>query len=339
MKICYQASRYRSHWRVAQDYCSLIKTEHLLTNQIEQADVVILHHEPDAYDSIYASHPELKSKYVVGYCVWEATELPALYRFAIACLQEIWTCSRYCYDVFAKYHRNVVYIPHIVERSVNFSVEDQNKIRRAIRYEEGCIYYLFITKSWDKRKNTGTLLRAFANQSRAMPRARLVIKTTPGKLPDSILPDPRITYLPADCTDAQINALYEMADVYASAHHSEGWGLTLSDAMIFGKPVIATEYSGNLEFMSQANSILVKSVEAPIRPEDCFLLFHSGMRWAYPEPEDLERNLLLVYDTIHSDAIAAKVKLASEDTARFSKATVGAILHKRLHELTGLLNL
>jgi glycosyltransferase involved in cell wall biosynthesis len=46
-------------------------------------------------------------------------------------------------------------------------------------------------------------------------------------------------------------------DSYISLHRSEGFGLTMAEAMYFSKPVIATGYSGNLEFMNEENSFLV----------------------------------------------------------------------------------
>ena len=48
-------------------------------------------------------------------------------------------------------------------------------------------------------------------------------------------------------------------DAYASLHRAEGFGLTIADAMALGKPVVATGYSGNLEFMTDANGYLVPS--------------------------------------------------------------------------------
>ena len=46
-------------------------------------------------------------------------------------------------------------------------------------------------------------------------------------------------------------------DCYVSLHRSEGLGLTMAEAMALGKPVIATVYSGNLQFMTPENSHLV----------------------------------------------------------------------------------
>jgi hypothetical protein len=54
------------------------------------------------------------------------------------------------------------------------------------------------------------------------------------------------------------NALIGLCDCYVSLHRSEGLGLTMAEAMALGKPTIATAYSGNLDFMTEDNSYLVR---------------------------------------------------------------------------------
>ena len=49
-------------------------------------------------------------------------------------------------------------------------------------------------------------------------------------------------------------ALLNAADCYLSPHRAEGYGLTLLESMALGKPVIATAYSGNMDFMTADNS-------------------------------------------------------------------------------------
>ena len=55
----------------------------------------------------------------------------------------------------------------------------------------------------------------------------------------------------------EMRGLLQCADCYVSLHRSEGLGLGMAESMYLGKPVIATAYSGNLEFMNNENSCLV----------------------------------------------------------------------------------
>lgn len=332
VKLCYLASEYMSHWRVAQEYSNLIGNRYRVVADAKEADIVVLHIEPCCYDHIYTKLNFLKEKYVVGYCVWEASELPDVYKHSISYLQEIWTCSRYCFNLFSKYHPVVTYIPHVIERNLSCSNADRALIRRVISYKSDCVYYLVLTKMSDKRKNAEQLIKAFNRLTFKIPKARLVIKALPTD--DLRLPlSSNAVFLGQHMADAELNALYELADIYVSLHHAEGWGLTLSDAMLFRKPVIATGYSGNLEFMNPSNSFLVDFTETSIQPQDSFNLFTSKMKWAYPKEEDVSRQLLLVYGELHSECVTQKVENAAEDIKCFSRPVIRRLLHERLSEI------
>ena len=53
---------------------------------------------------------------------------------------------------------------------------------------------------------------------------------------------------------AESHALTACADIVLSLHRSEGFGLVLAEAMLLGKPVVATGWSGNMEFMDEASA-------------------------------------------------------------------------------------
>jgi glycosyltransferase involved in cell wall biosynthesis len=332
LKIYYSASNYRSHRRVANSYLKLLQDRCEIVNSVYTADIVVLHHEPYDFGALYRVFPILNDKYVIAYCVWETDVLPESYERSLSYIQEVWTASRYCCQIFRKYHDNVVYIPHVIERGTACSEEDQNFIREAVGYEPGCRYFLTITKVADKRKNVWALIDAFLNARARMKNARLIIKSRM-QAPPYLVNDPAIVYLGQDLPDSQINALYQISDIYVSPHHSEAWGLTLSDAMIFKKPVIATGYSGNLEFMTEVNSFLLEFSEEYIRPADCGHIFKGHMKWAYPHPTDLEAKLVLLYQELVEDWVADKVNRAFLDIKKFDRTAVGRLIQERLDEI------
>ena len=332
LKFWYEIHNYQSHRRVAAVYRQMLSRRYTPAASIDEADVVVLHLEPHDYASVYDRFPALRKKYVISYCVWEASELPAAYQRSLTLVQEVWTCSEYCVSVIKKHHPHVFRIPHTIERErLNHDVDDEI-IRRLICFDPQNYYFLSIGRTLGSRKNLAGLAGLFETTASSMPNARLIIKGLP-KDPILRSQDPRVIYLPLTFSESQINALYKAVDVYVSAHHSEGWGLTLSDAMLFGKPVVATGYSGNMEFMNDYNSFLVRFTENHIREDELFGLFTPQMKWADPDVAHVRDIMLSLYTgTLRKEAIG-KSKRALEDSKKFSINSVRELLLERMEEV------
>ena len=85
--------------------------------------------------------------------------------------------------------------------------------------------------------------------------------------------------------EADMMGLTSAADIVISLHRSEGFGLVPAQAMALGKPVIATGWSGNLEFMTKRNSALVDYSLVPVHdPEGTF--GGDGQMWAEADVDD-----------------------------------------------------
>ena len=81
-----------------------------------------------------------------------------------------------------------------------------------------------------------------------------------GRRPDVSIHD---GYLPPE----KVTGLTAVSDCYISLHRSEGFGLTIAEALALGKPTIATGYSGNLTFMDAKGSYLVPNRLSPVPKE------------------------------------------------------------------------
>jgi len=90
------------------------------------------------------------------------------------------------------------------------------------------------------------------------------------------------TLPPGDC-----HALTACADIVLSLHRGEGFGLVMAEAMLLGKPVIATGWSGNTDFMDTTNAALVPYRLAPARDD------RSVYRGLWAEPDVAEAASLL----------------------------------------------
>jgi glycosyltransferase involved in cell wall biosynthesis len=128
------------------------------------------------------------------------------------------------------------------------------------------------------------------------------------------------------------DAMMALADCYVSLHRSEGLGLTIAEAMAWGTPVIATAYSGNLQFMTPENSFLVPWTPVPIgagaEP------YPPDGTWAEP---DLDAAAALMRQVIEDPELAARVgaRAASDIATAHSPAAAGRRMAARLDDLSG----
>lgn len=107
----------------------------------------------------------------------------------------------------------------------------------------------------------------------------------------------------------------------------------MSDAMIFRKPVIATGYSGNLDFMNDGNALLVKCSVETIRSADRYQLFDGGMKWAYIDEKHLGEVMVSAVATRGSRYLLDKIGRASIDVQAFDSRSVGPRIRSRLDQI------
>ena len=94
----------------------------------------------------------------------------------------------------------------------------------------------------------------------------------------------RVILLERELTDSETKNLVRCSDAFVSLHRSEGFGRFLAEAMLLGKPVIATNYSGNVDFMTPEVACLVGYNLIPVQPEA--YPFWQGQVWADPDVEE-----------------------------------------------------
>jgi len=97
--------------------------------------------------------------------------------------------------------------------------------------------------------------------------------------------DPRISFIDEQLSYREVLSLYASSDVFVSLHRAEGLGLVLQEAMSLGKPVIATAYSGSMDFTTAENAALVDFKLIPVDAlhadyQDRYT--GGGARWAEP---------------------------------------------------------
>lgn len=206
----------------------------------------------------------LKKKNVIGVWAWETEDFPKSYHKAFKFVDEIWAVSKFVRDSIAKNTNKPVFV---IPTPINTPNEIEELNRESIGLPKKAKYNLFIFDymSVFNRKNPLGLVTA---HTLAFPDADgpfLVIKSTNGDkdpenrelLRHAVSNRKDIILIEDYISREQITSLIAECEAYVSLHRSEGYGLTIAEALSLAKPVIATDYSGNLDFMSKQSSILV----------------------------------------------------------------------------------
>ncbi|MCL6217855.1 glycosyltransferase [Zunongwangia pacifica] len=276
-----------------------------------------------------------KFRYTILFLMWESEYLPPEHTESLSLFNEIWTASSFCAGIFRKVYTNpITIVPHPVGFDLkcipnNHSFFDPNKFS---------FLFIFSFHSSMERKNPIFLIDAFTNAFSNNEEVELIIKTSGGKnfkkennqLLAKAAEHKNIKIFDGDLKKDCINSLIKDCDCYVSMHHSEGFGLTLAEAMFLGKPTIATNYSGNTQFMNIENSFLVDYKLGLIRNKDSN--FSANTIWAHPVLEDAIAKLREVYLNTTAREIKA-VKAKAYILKELSFKNVGQIMKNRLKDI------
>ncbi|MBW0254619.1 glycosyltransferase [Cellulomonas sp. PS-H5] len=281
---------------------------------------------PVAYDRTYR----------IGMWYWEVEDFPASQHGGFAAVEEVWVATDFIRDAIAPHTALPVttLTPPLPQRPAAPALG-----RADLGLPEGPLFlFAFDFLSTAERKNPLGLVDAFCAAFGPEDGPVLVVKSINADqrpadaerlrlrvagLPHVLLLE---EYLDADARDALMAA----CDCYVSLHRSEGLGLTMAEAMAWGKPVIATRYSGNLQFMTDANSYLVDWTPVPI-PDDA-APYPAGSTWAEP---DLDHAARLMREVVaHPEQARARGERAAGDIATLhSPAAAGRRVAARLAEI------
>ncbi len=295
MNIYYHLSNYISHRKSGLDYIKAIKSlGWSIVESVHQADLIIIHDDPLNYPAIIHSFGNISSKKIISYSVWETEDLPKEYIEPLSMVDEIWTCSTYSANAFKKKFDNVKILEHIVY-SHSFLQEELSKISKIIKFNTEYYYFYTIIDSINPRKNLASILECFISTFKKQKNVFLIVKQYRHPLNISSLP--QIISIENNLSENEISALHHFCNCYISLHHSEAWGLSISEAMISGNNVIATGYSGNMEYMNEKNSFPVNYILKSIQNKMCELipLYTSNMKWAFPDLNHAKYYMKKVY--------------------------------------------
>jgi len=265
-----------------------------------------------------------EEKYNIGYWFWELSEFPDEWLPSFSFFNEIWVGSDFCLDSISKVSPiPVVKIPPSIVLSPN---DNLSREHFGLERDHFVFLTLFDFLSFVERKNPMAVIDAFKIVFSLHKKVTLLIKSTNAVYNEEMFKYlnkkaegiENIKIMDAYLNKVELHSLINLCDCYISLHRSEGLGLPIAEAMLLGKPVIATGYSGNMDFMNINNSFPVKYSLVEIKNDRG--PYKKGNLWA--EPDILHAAELMSYVVNKRSEVSVIANRGREDIQRLFKPEV-----------------
>jgi len=278
-----------------------------------------------------------KNKYNIALWAWELSDFPKKFISNEKYYDEIWVLSNFVAESLSKsLSIPVVKIPcPIVIDEKKFV---KNKSKFDIMNDEFIFLFIFDFYSVYQRKNPNAVVQAFCDAFDKNENTILILKSINGeKFPaefnklKKLCKGKNIRIIDEHFEKDDIYSLIGSCDCYVSLHRSEGFGLTIAEAMYARKPVICTNYGGNIDFMNINNSFPVKYELIEIDKD--YGPYKKGNHWAEPDIEHAKSLMQYVFENRKESQIIA------DKGSKFIKESLnpletGRIIKERFENIT-----
>lgn len=296
----------------------------------------IFHININFINDFFSKNQDLKlgNHYNIIYWAWEFPEVSDKVAQLLNMFDELWVPSDFCVNIFTKYTGiPVIRFSHPIQKleiSKDFDLTHYN-----IPKESKVYLTIFDSLSTTIRKNPEATLEAFNTVFKDDQESFLIVKThnlerskDAQKALEKYNNIANIIIINEHFSKEKLHSLIQQSDVLISLHGSEGFGLTMAEAMAYGKIVIGTGYSGNLDFMNVNNSFLVQYDF--IKTSNTKGLIDEGLTLAKPRLQDAEAKLLYIKNNFNSlDHFRENAELQIE--TNFSLESIGELFKTRLN--------
>ena len=227
--------------------------------------------------------------HIIGSWAWELEHLPTDWASAAVHLDEIWTCS----DFVTQAVRNLSRVPvRTVHPRISIPNVTVNRAQFGLPSDAIICLAAADSRSSFERKNILGSVKMFQAASKNRPNTALILKTRNLALfPDFQAElqalrnkDPSIILLDKPLPEELYHSLIASIDIVLSPHRAEGFGFVIAEGMAHGKPVIATGWSGNTDFMTPDNAIALPYELVPVSDQfEIYSQLSERAFWAEPD--------------------------------------------------------
>ena len=267
-------------------------------------------------------------RYNIGWWAWELPVWPRRWAAAFSVVDEVWAATRFTQTMFAQATDkpiSLMPLPVCVVR-----LEPTSRRTLDLPAEGFLFLFVFDFNSSLARKNPQAVIAAFQHAFPASDNGVGLVLRTMNSRPDNpawaafraaCAADPRITLIDRTLDGPQVLGLVQACDAYVSLHRAEGFGRTLAEAMLLGKPVVATDFSGNTDFLDRDSGYPVRWTRVPVAMGDYpFVTADDGAWWAEPDLAHAAQQMLAARGSAGSERAQ---QLPEQVAERFSPAAIG----------------
>lgn len=316
---------------------------------LETHEVSLIHVQPlpdmdDPYfERVYSlSGLDMRDEvYRIGYWYWELEEVPSTWKPVSEMVQELWAPTEFIANAMTR-ALSVKVTPMLPGVEVG-NVEPVSREELGVEKGQFLFLFMFDMKSMMERKNPLGLIEAYQRAFRREDRARLIVKVSSGHFfPEELVrlqaaaKEAGVILMDEVLSREKSYGLIQACDCYISLHRSEGLGLTMAEAMLLSKPVIATGYSGNMDFMNPSISMLVDYQLRQLRgtcPDYVYRVYKDDAFWAHPSVEHAATWMRWAYEH-PEDAKALGIAAHKHAKEVLSPEAAGRRLKARLEEIS-----
>ena len=289
----------------------------------------VLHMNPEQLvDGLLVWDPALLGalarRYLVTVPYWELPVLPSYWQDSLLGMDEILAPSHYIEGTLNRAFASQPSAPRVTHFAQAVRPPDNVAPARERWFGGRSATTVFLASldlvSDPARKNPQGVVAAFQAAAEQRDDLTLVLKmgypqavsSNPeyGRLLDAVRSDPRIVVIEESLGEKDMWSLLASADAYVSLHRAEGLGLGLMESMALGTPVAGTAWSGNTDFMSADDSILVPYTLVPVAAHGAPLYreLSGKTEWAEPSLTDAAKAIRALGD---SAELRARLGLAA----------------------------